>query len=146
MEQQLMSLRGRLHEINELSDDYWTTFLNDRKKTELQFHDKYRDRSVIENIDQDTYEKIYGNKKYYSATILSKEYMNKWIKYEAKDRIFRDYYCGDGKQTIEAAKAGAKLTIGIDLSSKSIKNARQNDRESYANRLGKISHTLLEGY
>ena len=72
--------------------------------------------------------------------------MNKWIKYEAKDRIFRDYYCGDGKQTIEAAKAGAKLAIGIDLSSKSIKNARQNARESYANRLGKISHTLLEGY
>jgi ubiquinone/menaquinone biosynthesis C-methylase UbiE len=100
--------------------------LSDRKREELEFHDAYRNRCNICDLDQDDHQKFYGNKKYYSSTALSKRYVEGWIVREAKGRIFLDYCCGDGSVTIKAAKAGASLGIGIDISATSIANARQD--------------------
>ena len=57
--------------------------LSQRKKEELSFHDKNRDRDQSIEEASDTYEKFYGNKKYYKTTKRSVEYVNNWIKKEA---------------------------------------------------------------
>ena len=62
------ALKNRLVEIETISDQQWFNSLSERKKKELEFHDKDREPSRIESLDRDTYEKFYGNKKYYKAT------------------------------------------------------------------------------
>jgi ubiquinone/menaquinone biosynthesis C-methylase UbiE len=126
----IQNLKTKLYEISKITDDHWMGSLNTRKKIELEFHDEYRDQQVLQNLNSDTYDKVYGNKKYYSATTFSKNYINEWIKAEAKDLIFLDYCCGDGTLAIQAAKAGAKLSIGIDISLISIRNAKKNAGKS----------------
>jgi SAM-dependent methyltransferase len=119
-------LKNRLAEIERISNEQWMASIEDRKKRELEFHDLHRDKSRLEAIDEDTYEKFYGNKKYYGATGLSTDYVDNWIRENARDKVFLDYACGNGKNAIKAAKAGAKLVIGIDISSASIENARHD--------------------
>lgn len=118
-----------LNEISKISNDTWLGSLEDRKRKELEFHDQERDRSRIASLDVDTFERFYGNKKYYKATGASKEYVEKWIENNVRGKIFLDYACGNGFNAINAAKAGADLAIGIDLSAVSIENARR-DAES----------------
>jgi ubiquinone/menaquinone biosynthesis C-methylase UbiE len=76
-------------------------------------------------MDQKTYEKYYGNRRYYEGTGLSREYVAKWITNNAKSQVFLDYACGNGLYAVSAAKAGALLSIGLDLSPVSIENAKQ---------------------
>lgn len=123
-----------------ITNDEWVKSLTDRKIKELQFHDAHRDRAetegqgldstaTTENVQgaaQDTYEKFYGNKKYYNGVRRSREYVANWIATNSKNKIVLDYACGDGMNAIAAAKAGAKLAIGIDISPVSIENARKD--------------------
>lgn len=125
----LAALKTALSEVDRISDAEWQKSLNHRKLAELQFHDEHRDRERAAKVDQDTYERFYGNKKYYAATRESKTYVEKWIAREAPGRVFLDYACGDGVNAIRAAKAGAALAIGIDISPTSVQNAR-NDAEA----------------
>lgn len=120
------NLRESLSKINSISNEEWINSLTRRKLEELEFHDTHRDEYQVESLDKDTYEKLYGNKKYYQATELSKVYVDNWINTYAKDKIFLDYACGNGFNAIKAAKAGARLSIGLDISSVSIINARKN--------------------
>lgn len=48
----------------------------------------------------------------------------------APGRVFLDYACGDGAHAIRAAKAGAGLAIGIDISDVSIRNCQVNAKEA----------------
>ena len=75
--------------------------------------------------NKETYDKFYGNKKYYKTTSLSTNYCEEWVKVDAKEKIFLDYACGNGFNAIKADKAGAKLSIGLDISDVSINNARK---------------------
>lgn len=120
----------KLKEIDCIANEYWMKTLDKRKVKELEFHDKHRDRASVTDIDQDTFEKFYGNKKYYEATERSRGYLREWIRKVAKNKIFLDYACGDGAQAILAAKAGASLSIGIDISRVSIENARRDAKEA----------------
>ena len=120
------TLRQNLIEIDRVTNDEWLSTLNERKKAELAFHDEHRDRDAADALDQNTYESLYGNKKYYGATQDSKTYVDEWIEREAKDRVFLDYACGNGVNAIKAGNAGAKLSVGIDISSISVQNARQD--------------------
>jgi ubiquinone/menaquinone biosynthesis C-methylase UbiE len=120
-------LKSRLAEISQITDAEWIATLDERKRAELEFHDRDRDRHKIEELkqhDQDTYERFYGNKKYYTATQESKDYVDNWIAKHAPGKVFLDYACGNGVGAIKAAKAGAALSIGIDISSVSVNNAR----------------------
>lgn len=122
----LTDLRSHLHKIEKISDEYWLTNLDDRKKKELEFHDMHRDRPKVDEMqesDPDTYEKLFGNKKFYSTVALSSNYIEEWIRINSKDKIFLDYACGDGIHAIKSAQAGAKLAIGIDISKNSVENA-----------------------
>jgi ubiquinone/menaquinone biosynthesis C-methylase UbiE len=118
-------LRKRLNEIEAISDQQWIGTLCARKKMELDFHDRDRDQQRIQSMDQKTYEKYYGNRRYYRGTGLSREYVARWITDNARDRVFLDYACGNGLYAINAAKAGALLSLGLDLSPISIENAKQ---------------------
>jgi len=118
-------MMSRVDEIDRISDERWQSSLNDRKRKELEFHDRDRDRTRIDECkSSDTFERFYGNKKYYSSTKRSKSFMNEWIARESRDKVFLDYACGNGENAIRAAKAGARLSLGLDISSVSIKNAR----------------------
>ena len=122
----LEELVERLKTLENISNDEWLATLDQRKLKELEFHDIHRDKSRTEALDKDTYEKFYGNTKYYQATGLSRAYVENWIDTQARDKIFLDYACGNGSYAIRAAKAGAKQSIGIDISSVSVANARKS--------------------
>ncbi|MCK9274000.1 MAG: class I SAM-dependent methyltransferase [Syntrophales bacterium] len=117
-------LKKHLYQIDTISNQEWMAQLSDRKRKELEFHNRDRDRENIETLDQDTYEKFYGNKKFYSTVRKSTEYVENWIRKYAKDKIFLDYACGNGGNAIKAAKAGASLSLGFDISDVSVNNAR----------------------
>ena len=120
------SLIAHLQEMDKITDAEWMSSLDARKKAEMEFHDKFRDHARLEELgdDHDAFEHLYGNIKYYSATRHSWAYVNHRIAYHAKNKVFLDYACGDGLHTQKAAKAGAKLAIGIDISGESVRNAR----------------------
>jgi ubiquinone/menaquinone biosynthesis C-methylase UbiE len=122
---ELDALQQRLQQIEAIADEQWLSTLSERKRKELEFHDADRDASRIETLDKDTREKIYGNRKYYDATGLSKDYVDTWLQENCKGKIFLDYACGNGRNAIKAAKWGATLAIGIDISRVSVENAKR---------------------
>lgn len=115
-----------LDEIARIPSEDWIQGLSDRKLRELEFHNRDRDREQIESLDQDTYEKFYANKKFYSTVEKSTAYCENWIAVNAKDKVFLDYACGNGANAIKAAKAGASLSVGFDISDTSVDNARSD--------------------
>jgi len=127
---ELTKIQSALNEIDRISDEEWLGSLNERKRKELEFHDQDRDRASVSSMDGDTYERFYGNKKYYTATGLSKDYVRAWIDENAVGKVFLDYACGNGVNGIAAAKAGAALSIGIDISRVSVQNARADAKEA----------------
>ena len=120
----LKELNNIIDKIDKISDQVWKDSLVSRKIKELEFHDRDRDVNFKKNSSSDTYEEFYGNKKYYKATSRSKNYVSNWIEKKCKGKVFLDYACGEGTNAILAAKSGASLSLGLDISSQSIKNAR----------------------
>ena len=122
----LQILRNKLDEISKINSDTWISSLDNRKKKELEFHDKDRDEDYIKNLSKTDLKKYRGNRKFYAVTNASNTYVKEWIKINATGKIFLDYACGNGSSAIIAAKAGAKLAIGIDISPVSISNAKRS--------------------
>ena len=116
-----------VEELKKITNDEWVKNLSIRKLKELEFHDRDRDQTFVDEVKEssDTFEKFYGNKKFYSITERSTQYMHNWIKKNSKNKIFLDYACGNGGLAIKAAKNGAKLSLGLDISNVSIQNARK---------------------
>ena len=114
-----------LEKLSSITNEQWIGSLDDRKLKELEFHDLDRNEEFKESLDQDAFEKFYGNRKFYSTVARSVEYTQSWIQHNAKDKIFLDYACGNGSYALLAAEAGARLSIGIDISSVSVDNARE---------------------
>ena len=128
MTEELRRINSVIDEVDKISDGEWLKDLDDRKLKELEFHDRDRekmgvDNQVEESSEGDTYEKFYGNKKYYKVVTRSNDYVQNWIASEAKDKIFLDYACGNGTNARHAAKSGALISLGFDISGVSIKNA-----------------------
>lgn len=122
----IYDLHAHLDEIDRIGNNEWVSSLSERKIKELEYHDRDRDESrVLESKANDTYEKFYGNKKYYRAIKRSTDYVENWIKTEAPGKVFLDYACGNGFNAIKAAKSGAGLAMGLDISSVSVENARR---------------------
>jgi SAM-dependent methyltransferase len=124
----IIELNNVINEIDKIGDDVWLSSLEDRKLKELEFHNKDRDESVVIELKaNDTYEEFYGNKKYYNVTKRSSGYVEDWIEVRCKSGgVFLDYACGNGENAMKAAKAGADLALGLDISNVSIGNCRQS--------------------
>lgn len=70
-------------------------------------------------------EKIASNKRFYSITRGSRNYIKSWLlKRIFSGKKFLDYCCGRGRMSIFLAKNGAEV-IGIDISDVSIKKAKE---------------------
>ena len=124
-------LRASLRSLADTTDDKWFSGLDPRKRAELEFHDKHRDPKTTAEATADEYQKRYANKKYYLETAShSDRYAFEWMQREARGRVFLDYACGNGGNCIFAAKSGAELSVGIDLSPVSVANARRRAEES----------------
>ncbi len=123
-------LLSHILDIDKISNTEWVEGLDERKKKELEFHDKDRDNQFVEKAKaEDTYEQFYGNRKYYSATARSKNYVERWIKQESKGKIFLDYACGNGLKARLAAQNGSRLSLGFDISAISVQNAKKYAKE-----------------
>lgn len=130
MTENLTVLRNALQNISDRRSSTWVHSLEERKLKELEFHDRSRDPKAVESLPQDIFEQLHGNKKYYSTTALSNDYFHEWIRKHSPGKIVLDFACGNGNSTLRAAKAGAKLAIGIDISGISIENAKKRAVES----------------
>ncbi len=109
------------------NNENWLSSLEKRKQEEATFHDKHREDG----------DKKRANKKWYTTTEKSKNYLDKWIKNNSNNLIFLDYACGFGGSTIKAGLNNAKKAIGIDISLVSIKKATQKAEEK------KLSNTIF---
>ena len=120
-----------IKEIKSITNEKWLDSLEDRKKKELEFHNKDRDPSFVEEAikDQDTFEKFYGNKKYYTTTKLSVDYIDDWILKNCNEKVCLYYACGNGKYAFKMADANADLVLGIDISDISIENCKKSSQE-----------------
>jgi len=128
-------LQRHIESMARIPDEQWMGGLDDRKRKELEFHDMHRDPAQKKQHDSDTFEKLYGNYKYYNTTRLSNEYIAAWLRAHVPGKIFLDYACGDGNSAIAAAKAGAKFALGLDISRVSVENAtRTAEKEGVADR------------
>lgn len=121
----LEQLKTHLNHIASISNQTWMEGLNERKIKELEYHNRYRDTTTH------AYDKLYGkNRKFYLTVMRSTQYYEAWIREHAREKIFLDYACGSGRNAIKAAKAGAALSIGFDISDISVKNAQENAKKS----------------
>lgn len=123
---EVKNLLNALNVIDRISDEKWKSSLNERKIKELEFHDRDRDENIVKDtIENDTFEKFYGNKKYYKVTKRSNEFVKRWIEVNSKGKVFLDYACGNGGNARLAAKSGALMSLGFDISGVSVNNATE---------------------
>lgn len=123
----LAELLTHIDQIDRIDNDAWVATLNDRKIKELEFHNRDRDPEFKKKADgsEDSFEKFYGNKKYYNTIERSRSYIDRWIKRHAKGKVFLDFACGDGALALVAAEAGAEVALGFDISDVSVRNCRR---------------------
>jgi len=101
----------------------------------LEFHNQHRDYDSLADTPADTYELLRGNKKFYSTVEPSERYVESWICDHSPGKVVLDYACGDGAYALLAAKSGAELAIGLDVSDVSIRNGRRAaDRQGVASK------------
>lgn len=114
-----IDLLDMLKKIQGENNEKWFRSLEERKVEEALFHDNSHSRETGgENI------------KYYSIATKSDDFLFGWIDRHAPGKVVLDYACGNGACVIRAAKAGAALSIGIDISGGSIQNAKRAAMES----------------
>ena len=94
----------------------WVEQLEERKREEAVFHD--RDRAHDPARQQDA-----ANRRFYAATAPVESYVSEWTRRHVAGKVFLDYACGNGRNAIRAARQGAALAIGIDISEVSVENA-----------------------
>lgn len=117
-------LRAQIGSLALITDEQWLSGLSERKKRELEFHDRDRDRKAEASLSQDDFEKFYSNKKYYSTVRASTGYTDAWLARHVPGKVFLDFACGNGMQAVKAARLGAALSLGFDISAVSVQNAR----------------------
>lgn len=121
------TLLKKIDEIDLIENRVWLKDLNDRKIAELEFHNRDRDPEFVAKAaeSEDSFERFYGNKKYYDTIKRSKAYVDNWIAEHARGKVFLDYACGNGHNALHAARSGAKLAMGLDVSDVSVQNCRR---------------------
>ena len=108
------------------SADFSVT-LDERKRQERLWANFSRDMNSP-HVSGKTQEQERGNAKWYATTQLSLEYRDAWLLERVPGKVFLDYACGAGLETLKAARMGAALAIGLDVSNVSIANATEAAR------------------
>lgn len=97
-----------------------------RKELEAKLHDTLREEKL--SLSPQEYAYLSSNKKFYSVARASEKYYQDWLRVRCSGKNVLDYCCGNGKNTIFAAKHGAK-SVGIDISGVSIENCKKAARQ-----------------
>lgn len=100
--------------------------MDNRKVEEAQFHDtREQDRLKLSNEE---FQRRYSNKKFYSITGRSREFVSAWLQKNCQGKRVLDYCCGLGEVSQRLANYGASV-YGMDISEESLKTAskRLND-------------------
>lgn len=124
------SLLGHLQQRLGYKPAEWLENLEDRKREEIEFHNFERERHDVAVIQEQKDKDVHANKKYYSVSDSSKDWVDRWLETNVAGKVFLDYACGNGIRSIQAAQAGAKLAIGLDISDVSVGNAREAARDA----------------
>ncbi len=100
-----------------------------RKSEEVAFHDRLREGSwdqrwSLEAESRLGNDPLWSNLKFYSIEQKSIDYMRNWLKNNCTGRTILDYGCGNGEESIYAARNGAGEVVGIDISPVAIENSR----------------------
>ncbi len=131
---QRAGLSAALQALQSRDSKEFAAALDERKRREREWANFSRDKRLI-NAGGETEEKHRGNAKWYSTTQLSLEYRNAWLAEKVPGKVFLDYACGDGLETLKAARIGASVAMGIDVSNVSVANAAETAlREGLADR------------
>ncbi len=117
-------LMAVVEKLRSRSSEEFFANLDERKRQEREWANFSRDRENTQ-VPQKTNEQARANFKWYSTNQLSARYRNDWLARHAPGKIVLDYACGDGGETLRAARMGASLAVGIDVSNVSIQNAAQ---------------------
>jgi SAM-dependent methyltransferase len=118
-------LRQHLHDRQSFWDERRIESLEARKREEIEFHNLDRAQSTAAEAQRAELQ-MHANRKWYSVTEPSRRYIDGWIAAHARGRAFLDYACGSGGVTLRAARAGASISVGLDISDESIRLARVN--------------------
>jgi len=122
----IAALREALEKCKTRTNESWMTSLRSRKLEEAQFHD-----AQANDIDrQQDKGRQDGNLKYYSVTEHSNDYIRNWLRENVPGKVFLDYACGEGEAAVDAAKLGAALSIGMDISRGRLVLATQSAQEA----------------
>ena len=119
------NLLNAVDEIDRISNAEWLKDLEPRKIAEIEFHNKDRDNQC----GADKYQADTSNRKFYATTARSRDFITNWIAREAPGRVFLDYACGNGGNALKAAKAGASLSLGFDISDVAVRNCKARAAE-----------------
>ena len=100
-----------------------------RKKAEAEFHDRLRHEAPFQRytvaaeteVEQDP---LWSNFKFYSVERKSRAHFDNWLLTRCPGKRLLDYGCGNGEDSILAAKNGATV-VGIDISEVSIAHCKQ---------------------
>jgi len=126
---EVLELRRHLETLAATPGPLWETSLAQRKKAEIEFHDDHRSRARIPEATQQGFQSdLSFTNRFYAFNDLSIAYVRHWLETYSTGKVVLDYACGIGADAIRAAKAGAQLGIGIDLSANAIRNARADAR------------------
>jgi SAM-dependent methyltransferase len=130
----LNELMIALEELRSRNSDEFLAILDERKRQERQWANFSRDEQGSQAV-QGTNEQRRANFKWYSTTQVSMDYRDRWLAEHVSGKVFLDYACGNGAETLKAARMGAAMAIGIDVSNVSVANgAAAAAREELADR------------
>lgn len=118
-------LLAHLRQRQQFKPRDWLDQLEPRKREEVEFHNFDRERHDTSIVESQKKQDVHANKKYYSVSASSQDWVSDWLRREVRDRVFLDYACGNGVRSIQAARDGARVTIGLDISDVSVANARE---------------------
>ncbi|MDC1387758.1 class I SAM-dependent methyltransferase [Gammaproteobacteria bacterium] len=136
---EIQSLIESVMELKKIPNEKFIENLESRKMKELEFHNRDRDEAFVKEAQEssDTFEKFYGNKKYYKTTALSKNYVDEWIEKNANDKVCLDFACGNGENSFKMLLANASLVLGMDISDISIDNCNRELEVSHPKQMSK---------
>ena len=152
MRGELAALEQDLERADCSGDANWAAALEARKREELTFHDRHRkgpeplaggeprkpgDGDAARGATGEGHEarapvsalsslaSWLRTRRLYATAARSGAHVDAWLAREAPGAVFLDYACGEGLRVLEAARVGARLAIGLDLSPVSVAKGRQ---------------------
>ncbi len=152
MRVELAALEQGLARADRSGDASWAATMEARKREELAFHDLRRKGPGALAGDVPREPGVGGaargaageghearapvaalsslaswlrSRRLYATAAGSAAHVDSWLAREAPGGVFLDYACGEGLRVLEAARVGAHLAIGLDLSPVSVAKGRQ---------------------